>query len=83
MEFNPALFLGEDDWRANTDSQGLLILNQPIGDFDVFRRLWQNTKFRICADGGANHLHDMFNGALEKARPNFVRTRLRSARDVG
>lgn len=51
----------------------LLILNQPIPDFALLDRLWQNSGFRICADGGANRLYDVFSGHLEKYRNDYVR----------
>jgi hypothetical protein len=42
----------------------LVILNTPIPDSDqnlqAFRRIWENAKPRICADGGANRLYDLF-----------------------
>lgn len=39
----------------------LIILNQPIADIEVLDRLWNHTSFRVCADGGANQLHDLFD----------------------
>jgi hypothetical protein len=75
--FNPGLFLLEadlpDDYIPPPD---LLILNQPIASFDVFSRLWGHTNYRICADGGANRLYDMFNSALEAQRENYVRIQI-------
>lgn len=37
----------------------LIILNSPISDLEYFRRLYEHASFRICADGGANRLHDL------------------------
>ena len=75
--FNPGLFLLEadlpDDYISPPD---LLILNQPIASFDVFSRLWSHANYRICADGGANRLYDMFNGTLEAQRENYVRIQI-------
>jgi thiamine pyrophosphokinase len=71
--FNPGLFLSEADLPDDCiPSPDLLILNQPIASFDVFTRLWGHTNYRICADGGANRLYDMFNGGLEAQRENYV-----------
>lgn len=73
----PGLFLSEadlpDDYIPPPD---LLILNQPIASFDVFSRLWSHTNYHVCADGGANRLYDMFNGALEEQRENYVHAQL-------
>jgi thiamine pyrophosphokinase len=38
----------------------LIILNQPIADTKILNRLWSHTSYRLCADGGANQLHDLF-----------------------
>lgn len=72
MEFRPAEFLGTDDLPAGSVGPDLVILNQPIGSFGVFERLWHHARYRLCADGGANRLHDMFEGALEQKRNQFV-----------
>ena len=51
----------------------LLILNQPILDLDLLDKLWQNSAFRLCADGGANRLYDALSGELvEKYRDDYV-----------
>ena len=76
MDFTPAKFLGESTLRAGSITPDLLILNQPIANFEVFQRLWRHTRFRICADGGANRLYDMFDADLKNARINFVRGKL-------
>jgi hypothetical protein len=69
----PARLLSEDLRAPKSTPPSLLILNQPISDFTVFARLWKNTKYHICADGGANRLHDMFEGELEAQRADYVR----------
>ena len=76
MDFTPANFLGESTLPAGSTTPDLLILNQPIANFEVFERLWRHTKFRICADGGANRLYDMFDADCKNARINFVRGKL-------
>ncbi|KAF8477121.1 thiamine pyrophosphokinase [Kalaharituber pfeilii] len=40
----------------------LLVLNQPIQDKSFFKHLWNNSRYRICGDGGGNRLHDAFEG---------------------
>jgi thiamine pyrophosphokinase len=72
----PGSFLGDDQLPQDTRPPSLLILNQPIASFDIFARLWKHTRYRICADGGANRLYDMFKGALEKRRREYVRSQV-------
>ena len=76
MDFTPANFLGESTLPAGSITPDLLILNQPIASFEVFERLWRHTRFRICADGGANRLYDIFDADRKNARINFVRGKL-------
>jgi thiamine pyrophosphokinase len=73
-EFSPAKFLAEGVAAAEdaANSSDLLILNQPIAHFDAFARLWKHTGYRICADGGANRLFDMFEGDLVSQREGYV-----------
>ncbi|KAF2732154.1 thiamine pyrophosphokinase-like protein 1 [Polyplosphaeria fusca] len=70
-EFSPALFLIQGAGPPAT-TPVLLILNQPITDFDTFSRLWSRSGYRICADGGANRLYDIFEGELKSRRGNYV-----------
>jgi len=71
---DPTIFLAESDHpEKSANPPDLLILNQPITDFATFSRLWKHTKYRICADGGANRLHDMFTGDLEDKKARYVR----------
>jgi thiamine pyrophosphokinase len=72
-ELFPASFLieGKDSTDFET-SPDLLILNQPIAHFDAFARIWKHTGYRICADGGANRLFDMFQGNLAMQRESYV-----------
>ncbi|KAL6704263.1 thiamine pyrophosphokinase [Coniothyrium glycines] len=72
----PARFL-EEDARHGKDYAGtrrpdLVILNQPITEFAAFARLWRNTGYHICADGGANRLFDMFEGELRDQRERYL-----------
>ncbi|KAF3937457.1 hypothetical protein ABW19_dt0209533 [Dactylella cylindrospora] len=55
--WSPGDYLG--DQAETVPSFGLIILNQPIGDGVRFTKLWNNAKLRVCADGGANHLHSL------------------------
>lgn len=72
-EFHPGRFLAEKIHPEQTSAPpNLLILNQPIAHFDAFARLWKHSGYRICADGGANRLYDMFQGDLAQRREEFV-----------
>ncbi|KAH7072201.1 thiamine pyrophosphokinase [Paraphoma chrysanthemicola] len=85
-DLRPARFLAEDQHPEHTQNPpDLLILNQPISHFEAFARLWRHTSYRICADGGANRLFDMFEGDMETERehflPNMIHGDLDSLRD--
>ena len=74
---DPTIFLAEGDHpEKSANPPDLLILNQPITDFATFSRLWKHTSYRICADGGANRLHDMFKGDIEGQKAHFVRSQI-------
>ncbi|KAI9632252.1 thiamine pyrophosphokinase, partial [Dioszegia hungarica] len=58
-----------------------IVLNQPITRDDVFRRAWRASSLRICADGGANRLHDHLNeGEREEYLPDLIKGDLDSLR---
>jgi thiamine pyrophosphokinase len=42
-------------------SYAMIILNQPITRKDTFMRAWGASKLHLCADGGANRLHDLLD----------------------
>jgi thiamine pyrophosphokinase len=73
-DISPAKFLAKDTKSSQSFAipPDLLILNQPIAHFNVFARLWRHTGYRVCADGGANRLFDMFKGDLAVQREQFV-----------
>ncbi|KAF2109851.1 thiamine pyrophosphokinase-like protein 1 [Lophiotrema nucula] len=71
-EFNPARFLTEHALTGDPSTPDLLILNQPIADFAAFAHLWKQTRYRICADGGANRLYDMCNGDHRAQRADYL-----------
>ena len=66
----PTLALEENGFPTGKPS--LIILNQPIPNVDLLHKLWQNSSFRICADGGANRLYDLFLDSLEIYRDSYV-----------
>ncbi|KAK4689582.1 thiamine pyrophosphokinase, partial [Tremellales sp. Uapishka_1] len=41
-------------------SYAMVILNQPITRKDTFLRAWEASEVRLCADGGANRLYDLW-----------------------
>jgi thiamine pyrophosphokinase len=72
--FDPGRFLVERDGQSEladpSSEPDLVILNQPIASLGVFKQLWKHSRFRVCADGGANRLFDLLQG---EARAEFVR----------
>ena len=50
----------------------LLILNQPINGIDFLKRVWSNSSWRVCADGGANQLYDLFTSWETTLRGAYV-----------
>ncbi|KAF2279414.1 thiamine pyrophosphokinase-like protein 1 [Westerdykella ornata] len=70
--FRPAHFLAEHAHPEADVPLDLVILNQPIHNFHVFARVWKHAEYRICADGGANRLYDMFEGPLEDRRQDYL-----------
>ncbi|KAF4539415.1 putative thiamine pyrophosphokinase protein [Lasiodiplodia theobromae] len=61
----------KQDWRTKP---ALVILNQPVESLDLLQRLWAHTGYRLCADGGANRLYDIFAGLddAEEQRRKFL-----------
>ncbi|KAF1937366.1 thiamine pyrophosphokinase [Clathrospora elynae] len=85
-DFHLGKFLAESSHpETSSTPPDLLILNQPIAHFTAFSRLWKHSGYRICADGGANRLFDMFEGDLVEQRgqylPDIIRGDLDSLRD--
>tara|TARA_R110002003_G_scaffold626_2_gene20875 strand:+ start:8415 stop:9248 length:834 start_codon:yes stop_codon:yes gene_type:complete len=72
-DLQPSKFLAKGRHQEDAaNPPDLLILNQPIAHFDAFARLWRHTGYRVCADGGANRLFDMFEGELAVQRECYV-----------
>lgn len=58
-EFRPSHYLTARDSPSPTNRTALVILNSPISDIGLFRALHSHAAYRLCADGGANRLHDL------------------------
>lgn len=59
--------------NATSDTAGLIILNTDLSRIPL-RSLWKNSVVRVCADGGANRLHDYFQTDEERAQylPDYI-----------
>jgi len=53
----------------------LILLNQPLVSAAVLKAVWPLTTYRICADGGANRLHEAMTGMRESDVMAYVRWR--------
>jgi thiamine pyrophosphokinase len=53
----PLCALGEDEGEAERLGSVLLVLNSTLPAH--FECLWRNSAVRVCADGGANRVHDL------------------------
>merc|ERR1711935_850630 len=56
FEWHPAKLLEDNDGLQDF---ALLVLNQPLKNGAILRRLWKNSSLRVAADGGANRLHQL------------------------
>ncbi|KAK9456506.1 thiamine pyrophosphokinase [Dipodascopsis uninucleata] len=66
-------FLLEDYSAKGKEPYALVILNQPIGELEVFKRVWRNASIRVCADGGANRLYESLEESeRSQFKPDFV-----------
>ena len=83
-ELWPTAYLGGNGSGASVpDEVALIILNSPISSYEYFRRLYDHASLRICADGGANRLHDLLvpqdtmhnvnvSNLLRRSQPNLI-----------
>lgn len=72
MDLQPGRFLESVHDTPNLPPASLIILNQPLPPFSTFKKLWDHTTYRICADGGANRLYDLFDGNPDESRESHV-----------
>lgn len=89
-ELWPTWFLDEPKEGERNGSAALIILHSPIGQYGYFDRLYRHARYTLCADGGANRLHDKlitqypklkWSEALRKALPNCIHGDLDSLKD--
>lgn len=80
----------KENGHCKKDTTALIILNSPISDFSCFETLYDHASYVLCADGGANRLHDLltthyhdqpWRSALKKALPDAIHGDLDSVKD--
>lgn len=72
IEYSPLTFLQSHDSakpHPQAATTGLVILNTPIPSNNLLSTLWANSSFHVCADGGANRLHDFSSHSRENYVP--------------
>lgn len=67
VTFSPGAFLGGNT-TCDRKQHGLVLLNQPITNMELFKQAWTFCERRICADGGANRLFDALKTDEERLR---------------
>jgi thiamine pyrophosphokinase len=72
MEFDPSTILRQRS-AGDISNCSLIILNQPIDDFERLALVWKNTSYRICADGGANRLRELISAQHNGTQDDYVR----------
>ncbi|KAI9282758.1 thiamine pyrophosphokinase [Sporodiniella umbellata] len=80
-EWNIASILSSPEKRDK--KFGLIVLNQPITQLELFKKLWKNASIRLVADGAANRLFEAFKHdvqLLEYYLPDEIRGDLDSIR---
>ncbi|KAF2760673.1 thiamine pyrophosphokinase [Pseudovirgaria hyperparasitica] len=74
MDHTPGVLLEPVSVDSKIENRCLVILNQPLQQRDTFEAIWTHASTWICADGGANRLHDLFEGACQGRRSDFLPT---------
>lgn len=80
VELRPTRYLGEKQ-HADHEVDGeaaLIVLNSPLTDIEYFAWLYNHASFRLCADGGANRLHDLIVRSFEDPEAAEWATQFRS-----
>lgn len=91
MELWPSNYLEKNTRDGlHQDAPALILLNSPLDDLEYYRRLKSHAQFTLCADGGANRLHDIciqtghghdWKAALKTDLPSLIHGDLDSLRD--
>jgi len=89
VELHPTRFLETQSVKEVRDhgQAALIILNSPLSDLEYFRRLYEHAAFLLCADGGANQLHDLMlsqtdGASVDTALPDLIHGDLDSLNDT-
>ncbi|KAK1921257.1 hypothetical protein DB88DRAFT_500152 [Papiliotrema laurentii] len=70
-----------DGPSSESPTYAMIIVNQPIRDRDIFSRAWRASRLRLCADGGANRLYDLWDTETRKLYlPDMIKGDLDSIR---
>ncbi|GAB7358976.1 hypothetical protein MBLNU230_g5050t1 [Neophaeotheca triangularis] len=72
---DPAQYLRPNPDPSNQTS-ALIILNSPLNDYDLLSRLHSHSIQTICADGGANRLHDLLTSKFPQLPPSTALQKL-------
>jgi thiamine pyrophosphokinase len=72
LHFNDFLVPNYVDGKEHYNTH-LIILNSDSYSGQLAVAVWDNCKFKICADGGANRLFDSLDEAVrDKYIPNYI-----------
>ena len=77
-------FLEDSKNRFDVETTAMVILNSPIRrpPSPLFDKLWAQSSFHVCADGGGNRLYKATEGSVLKYRPDLITGDLDSLKKV-
>lgn len=68
QDYHPLEYLSDE----NSQSLGLIILNQNVGNLNHLKTLWSKATIKGVADGGINHLHEVSQSLQEAYIPDYI-----------